>query len=151
MVQTAGKLMMMDCRVDKFVTTFQAGSNHRQTSFFKAELSACGSWVYMASGEDVEFWRSETGLLSGIFSKETLKSWNSKGNVVSIAAHPFDNIIAFCRLGNKQSVDLYRWDKDTNPIGTKKMINENTSNIGISEAVKKGILGLQDKVGTRSA
>lgn len=120
LVQTGTQISMMDTRIHRMVCTFQQPSN-APAHFNRAALSACGSWAYMASGTKVIGWRSDTGLIVCEYSKDCLKTWEGRGEVVGIVFHPLDHMIAFCRMGERQPVDVYEWNEKTRPLGLKNV------------------------------
>ena len=95
--------MMLDTRIHRVISIFQSPPPGYSSFSKGAALSACGSWVYLASGSNVITWRTE-------YSKDYIKSWESLGDIVGIAAHPYDHIMAFCRLRDKQCLDFYTHD-----------------------------------------
>jgi hypothetical protein len=117
----------MDTRIHRFICTFQSPEAHCR-QFTRATLSECGSWTYAAAGNNVVVWRTDTGLIAAEFSSASLKSWEVQREIGCVAFHPHDHIIAFTRMGHKQTVDLYVFDETAKPLGLKKVYNSYIDN-----------------------
>jgi hypothetical protein len=76
----------------------------------------------------VVVWRTDTGLIAAEFSSASLKSWEMQREVGCVAFHPHDHIIAFTRMGHKQTVDLYVFDETAKPLGLKRVNNSYIDN-----------------------
>jgi hypothetical protein len=119
----------LDIRIYRFLTSYNANNGEKygifddklpdpmstfddsipatsivDTPLIKSSFSPCGYqlWSSDQSGS-VQVYKSDTGDLTTIYDL---------GNVVDIAYHPFDHIVAFCAFGDGMPVVLYTWDEN---------------------------------------